>query len=442
MIQLSKNKRTNLAVKNIGVSLLLKGGSILITFILVPLTLGYLNSYEYGIWLTLNSVLSWIYLLDIGMGNGLRNKLTEALALQDFRLGKIYVSTAFCFMALIIVVFYCLFLVAQIFLDWYSILNVDPEKVPGLNSIVTIVFGFVCVSFLFKMVGNIYMAHQVPAANDLMLFIGNILSLSIIYILTHTTEGSLLDVAMTFSAVPAAVYLIAFPVTFILFPKIRPSFKCVKKQYFSDLITLGVKFLVIQIAALISYMTSNIIISQMFGPEDVTPYNIAYKYFSIVITVFTIVLTPFWSAITDARVRDDYDWIKNIYRKLLCTWCVVVAGVVLMIVFAPIFYKIWIGDKVSVAMSLTVLCGLYVCLNTLCNIYSFILNGFGTLKVALWAAVIQAIIYIPLAIVCGRYFGLSGILIALCAVCLLGLTWAPYQCHQLIAKKAKGIWNS
>ncbi|MDE6110000.1 MAG: LPS biosynthesis flippase, partial [Muribaculaceae bacterium] len=206
MIQLSKNKRTNLAVKNIGVSLLLKGGSILITFILVPLTLGYLNSYEYGIWLTLNSVLSWIYLLDIGMGNGLRNKLTEALAHQDYERGKIYVSTAFCFMALIIVAFYCLFLVAQIFLDWYSILNVDPEKVPGLNSIVTIVFGFVCVSFLFKMVGNIYMAHQIPAANDLMLFIGNVLSLTIIYILTRTTEGSLLDVAMTFSAVPAAVY--------------------------------------------------------------------------------------------------------------------------------------------------------------------------------------------------------------------------------------------
>ena len=106
-----KNKRTKLAIKNIGVSLILKGASILISFILVPLTLDYLNSYEYGIWLTLNSVLSWIYLFDIGLGNGLRNRLTEALAAKNFELGKIYVSTTFFFMTLIVVAFYLLFLV-------------------------------------------------------------------------------------------------------------------------------------------------------------------------------------------------------------------------------------------------------------------------------------------------------------------------------------------
>ena len=87
----SKDARTKLAAKNIIASVFLKGGSILISFFLAPLTLGYLNEYEYGVWLTISSVLSWVYMFDIGLGNGLRNKLTEAIALGDKTLGKVYV---------------------------------------------------------------------------------------------------------------------------------------------------------------------------------------------------------------------------------------------------------------------------------------------------------------------------------------------------------------
>lgn len=77
--------------------MIFKGGTILISLILVPMTLSYLNPYEYGIWLTLSSTLAWIYTFDIGLGNGLRNKLTEALALNDLKLARIYVSTSFFF---------------------------------------------------------------------------------------------------------------------------------------------------------------------------------------------------------------------------------------------------------------------------------------------------------------------------------------------------------
>lgn len=95
------NKRTVLLKKNVIASFVLNGGSILISFVLVPMTLGYLNEYEYGVWLTLNSILSWIYIFDIGLGNGLRNRLTEALARNDFKSAKIYVSTSFFCMSII-----------------------------------------------------------------------------------------------------------------------------------------------------------------------------------------------------------------------------------------------------------------------------------------------------------------------------------------------------
>ena len=62
--------------------------SVLINFLLVPLTLNYLNPTRYGIWLTLTSVINWVNVLDIGLGTGLRNKFAEALATNDDGLAR------------------------------------------------------------------------------------------------------------------------------------------------------------------------------------------------------------------------------------------------------------------------------------------------------------------------------------------------------------------
>lgn len=94
LIKLNYSKRTNKALFNIASSFVIKGASILLSLLLVPITLDYLNPYEYGIWLTLSSVLMWINYFDIGLGNGLRNKLSEALAVGDDNLARIYVSTS------------------------------------------------------------------------------------------------------------------------------------------------------------------------------------------------------------------------------------------------------------------------------------------------------------------------------------------------------------
>ena len=90
---LKGDTRSVKAKKNIIASGLFKGADLLIYLLLVPVTLGYLNPYEYGIWLTLNSILAWINSFDIGLGNGLRNKLAEAIAKDDKVLARKYVST-------------------------------------------------------------------------------------------------------------------------------------------------------------------------------------------------------------------------------------------------------------------------------------------------------------------------------------------------------------
>ena len=79
---------------------------------------------------------------------------------------------------------------------------------------------------------------------------------------------------------------------------------------------MGIQFFVIQISGVILFMTSNILISNLFTPSMVTPYQIAYRYFSILLVMFTVICMPFWNATTDAYERGDMQWIRNATRKL------------------------------------------------------------------------------------------------------------------------------
>jgi hypothetical protein len=56
---------------------------------------------KYGSWLTLRSIILWFAFFDIGLGNGLRNKFTEAKAPGNLERTRIYISTAYGLLILI-----------------------------------------------------------------------------------------------------------------------------------------------------------------------------------------------------------------------------------------------------------------------------------------------------------------------------------------------------
>ena len=55
-----------------------------------------------------------------------------------------------------------------------------------------------------------------------------------------------------------------------------------------------------------------------------------------------------WSAVTDAYVKGDIEWIKKSMRKmrtlLLCTAVIIV----LMIIFSYFVYRIWVGGAIEI----------------------------------------------------------------------------------------------
>jgi O-antigen/teichoic acid export membrane protein len=439
---LSGDVRTIKARKNILGSFVVKGASILISLLLVPLTLNYLSPYEYGVWLTLSSILTWINYFDIGLANGLRNKLAETFATEDKSLGQIYVSTTFFLLTAIMTACFLLFLIFQPIINWSMILNVAPGMVEHLNSIIVIAFGFFCLSLIFKLTGIILIADQRPATNDLITLVGSALTLIIIYVLVRTSQGSLQKVILTFTAIPAFVLVATYPILFAKrYKYLSPTVQAVKLEYTKDLIGLGVQFFLMQISSIILFSSSNLIIAHLLGPEQVTPYNIVFKYFSFVTLLFNLIITPMWSATTEAYAKEDYAWIQNGLRSMLKIWGVSVVGVILMTLGGQFVYSLWIGHQIVIPFMLTLLMGAYTIIWLWSVCFSTFLFGIGKLRLQLVNITLVAVLFIPLAIFLTRLWGIYGIVLALTLSNLSGAILNPIQFRKILAGKARGIWN-
>ena len=60
---IQSSQRSQEAVRNIIISMAAKCITVIATLLLVPLTIKYVNATQYGIWLTLSSIIAWVYFL-------------------------------------------------------------------------------------------------------------------------------------------------------------------------------------------------------------------------------------------------------------------------------------------------------------------------------------------------------------------------------------------
>lgn len=428
-------KRDQLVKKSILISLILKGGSILFSLLLVRLTLSYLDNYVYGVWLTLSSILLWLDFFDIGLGNGLRNRLAESMATNDTHISKIYVSTTFFLQIIIILGVYIIGLFVGKHIDWYSFFNVHQNASINLNASLLIVFTFICISFFFKCVSNVYLAFQLTFVPSLIAFLGQLITFIWLLALYKFYDSKLESAALAFSASPVIVAIVAFIYTFIYrYRFLLPNLKSFKFQYVKDLFTLGISFFLLQIGGLLIYTTSNIIISRTLSPEEVTPYNIAYKYFSLTYMIFSIIITPMWSASTEAFVRGDFIWINKMYKKMKYAFYLLSLSIIMLIIISNYIYKIWVGSSVSISIDLSILMGIYNILLMYSTLYSTFLSGMGILKVQVINTLICGCLFIPTAIILTQYLGIIGICLALSLLTIPGIVCNKIQFSNSMPK--------
>lgn len=438
------NERTVKFKKNVLSLFFLRFVSIFISFLLVPITINYVNTTQYGIWLTLSSIVGWMSFFDIGLSNGLRNRFAQAVARNDSLLARKYVSTTYAILTLIFIPVMVVCIAVSMITDWGKILNINIADIHNFTFVVVIIFVYFALKFILSTINVLLNADQRPAESSLRTLIEQVASLIVIFILTKTTNGSLLYLSIALCVIPLVVLLFFnFSLFGTRYKQYSPSIKFVDFKIAPDLFNLGLKFFVIQISGIIKYQTSSFIIIRSFGANEVTNYNIAYKYFMILPMVWNIFAAPVWSAVTEAFEKSDIQWIISVEKKMrLLTLFLGISGLVMVIVSGYV-YDFWIGsDVVNIALSLTVWSFLYNFTKVFGGTYVQILNGLGYLKIQFYSTIGSLLIfalsiYFFLHVL---HWGSYAVFIAATISNFNAYFLAPYQFKQVIMNNKKGIW--
>jgi O-antigen/teichoic acid export membrane protein len=427
--------------KNILLSGVMKATGMLTSFLIVPVTLHYLDNEIYGIWMTITSILMWFSFFDVGLGNGMRNYMTQAISANDYKTARAYLSTTLCILTLISIglAFLC---IPCLSLDFNKIFNTSALPNDVLKNALVIAVLFTLANFVLKNIGFVFIALQKYGLNDVLNTSGSVLGLLIVFILTKTTQGNLLYVVTAFTLSPVLVYLIAAIPIFHRYKQLRPSWKYYDKLLLKNIVGKGLGFFAIQITScLVIFGGSNVIISHFCGPTSVTVYNIAYKLFNLLAIAYTIIISPMWNAYTDAQVRGDYTWIRTTFNRALKLWGLSVIGGLFLLVICNTFYKIWVGTSVTVPFQISAAVLLYISAFNFNNCVTYLLNGLNKITVQIITSITGTILYLLFIILFGGKIGMTGIILSMATCYILMGTVHLYQCRLLVYEKAKGIWN-
>ena len=378
-----------------------------LSFVYIPQILKFLGEKNYGVWATLLSILSWINFCDIGIGNSLRTTLVEYIERKENKFAKQMVSTAYINIGIISVVLFLFLIVSLSFINSSKLLKIEYLN---LNNILLISFTFVILNFILSLCKPIYYALQKPYIVSYIEILAQIFNIvGILIFINLNIDKNLIYIALLYGSGTFLINLIFSIFLFKKYKYLTPSLREYNKDLNYKIGNLGIKFFTLQIVAVILFTTDSVIITRLFGPEEVTPYNIANKLFGTFIVMYGILLTPIWSKISQEKIRKNFKNIKKILKKLQIFYLVVILGIVIMYFIYPYISFFWLKKEIIYPKYLLINIVIYVLLSIWCNNYSYIMNGMGEIDLQVKLAILQGILNIPISVYLAKYFGVAGV---------------------------------
>lgn len=421
--------------------LILQSINIVSSFLLVTVVLDVLGVKEYGVWVTITTIVSWFSFIDVGLGHGLRNNYAIAKSQGDFEEVKTLISTTFYTLLFISVAVLLILMPISYFINWSFVLNAALD----LNNDIKLIMIFMILSFslrTFLTTGLVLKsADQDPYVNNLVITSGNLLSLIYAYLLVKSGHGTLLNFGIGLAVFQVLPYLLSFIVLFTTtYKKFIPQFKMFSKRHLRVIYSLGIKFFVIQLLNVVLLQSNILIIAHIVGQEAVTEYNISYKYLWPIMILFTSLVIPLWSAATEAYQKGDFVWLQNSNKKLKKVVLLLSLLGLIAVLISPFVYKVWLKDKVKVDFLLMSLIYLYFVTMMWYSIFRMFMNGVGKIKLQYFITFVQSLFHIPLAIILSNYFSIYGVIICMIFWNVINCVWEPLQYKRIMNKSASGIW--
>lgn len=411
----TKEGRAEERHRRILLTTLSSGGSKLLTavisFAMVPLTLNYLGTERYGLWMTISSVLAMLSFADLGIGSGLMNAVATAQGKDDTQEIKKIISVGYCLLIGIALLIIALFFLIEPFVPWGSLLNIDSNLAgeEAVSTIATVIVWF-AISMPAGVAIKVLMGMQKGVAANLWLAAASIASLGCVLGVIHF-EGGLPSLASATIAPPIVAGIIAGLYLFIKqSPHLRPQTSLISANDVKHLAGTSGLFFVLQISGLIAFQSDYLIIAHYLGPESVAVYAVAFKLFTIPSIILSLFLNALWPAYAEAKSRGDKEWVyKSFMRSLKLSSSIAVPISSVTLIYGPWIINQWVGNEINATWDLLMGLFFWSLLNMLGGNFAALMNGLSVIKFQTIASVAMAAVNIMLSIWLVNIIGVSGV---------------------------------
>ncbi len=385
--------------------------ALLSLLISVPLTLPYLGTERYALWMAVSSLLAALASLDLGIGNGLVTAVAESHGRADREAARSYVSSAVFLLLGLAALALLGFAAAYPFLSWKLLFRVETDLALREAGPATAVF-FACVaaSVPLSVAGRVRAGYQQGFVGDLWTLLGSLLGL--VGLLTAVAaQAGLPWLILGFSGGPVLAALANGGSLFAIERRwLRPRFRDVAASKVRRLLRTGLAFFLLQVASAVAFSSDSLIAAQVLGPQAVTEFAVTARLFTIVGVAVGIALTPLWPAYGEAVARGDVGWVrKALVRSLVATILGSLALSTLGVVFGTTFLRLWVGPAVHPSFALLSGLGVSTMLMTAGNATAMFLNGVQAFRFQVATGTALAVAKVVLAVVLARRLGVAGL---------------------------------
>ena len=352
-----KNKNNSIFARNSIGTILVKGLAMIVSLVTTSSYISYFadptGKGMLSLWLTILSVLTWILVFDIGVGHGLKNKLIAAYEKNDKNKIKGLISSAYISTAILSLTILALGTALIWSFDMHSVFNIEDTLIDSfsLKMSLWIIMLSICLSFVLKIVGNIFESLQKQAVSNLLALSQTVLLLLYVSFASFATNSErMIGISIAYLISSVLPMIIA---TIVLFrTKLKGvgfSFKSFSIGNSKEVISLGGLFFIIQVCMLLINGTNTFIVQSLYNASEfgaAAQYTYYHKIFNVCVVISQLLAGPIWAIVAKAKYSEDRQYIVKLNKIITIFSIVLIAIDLLAFATLPIIFEVWIPNAV------------------------------------------------------------------------------------------------
>jgi O-antigen/teichoic acid export membrane protein len=345
--------RNRRVIHTFGAAVITKVIGIGTMFVSVPLVYGQLGTEQFGLWMTITSIVVAMQFADLGIGNGLLNMIAVANARDNREYARRAVTSSIGILAMLGMVVLAFFGILYPFVDWTKIYSLSTPALGSEAGIATaIMVACLALNLPLLTAQRVQMGYQDGFKANVWISLGSALSLAGVLFCSRMEAGlpAFVLAALGGPVVAAALcwiyeFLLARP---WLFPSCRYFDATTGKRVVKD----GAIWTLFQLMAFIGIALDNLIISYFFGVEAVAKYAVMSKLLTGLL-IAQMLSAPLWPAFAEAIERGDLAWARRTFQRSMAICAGLgLAGGAVMAFLSPWIIQWWVGGELIPSLAL------------------------------------------------------------------------------------------